>query len=263
MKTTIRMTLCIIILTFVMTAGASASSQAGGESQFEPEKIAQFAKQVEKQMAARGVRVFIIARVGRPTSELPDGIKYTHTAFGVYSSIKTSDGRTVPGYAIYNLYQRENEPNVSDLVVDYPMDFFYGVHELRAGIVIPKPELQRRLLAVINSNTYKSLHNPRYSVLANPYNLKYQNCTEHTLDVINAAIYDTDNRKQLKANEKKYFKAQELELNPLKLLMGAIFVPDVSVDDHEDVIQTSTFTTIANYLKANNLIEEQFVIAEN
>ena len=263
MKTTIRITLSIIIFTFIVTAGANASSQASSEPNFAPEKVALFAKKVEKELAAKGVRVFIIARVGRPTSELPRGIHYTHTAFGVYSSIKTSDGRTVPGYAIYNLYQREDEPNVSDLVVDYPIDFFMGVHELRAGIIIPKPELQRRLLAVIGSDAYKSLHNPRYSVLANPYNLKYQNCTEHTLDVINAAIYGTNNRSQLKANAKQYFRAQEIDMNPLKLLMGAVFVPDIAIDDQGEVALTSTFTTIASYLATNELVEEQFVITAN
>ncbi|WP_455201067.1 DUF2145 domain-containing protein [Kaarinaea lacus] len=263
MKTIIKLLFSVLVLTVVMTAGALASSQANSEPNFEPAKIASFAKQVEKELAAKGVRVFIIARVGRPASELPDGINFTHTAFAVYSSIITEDGSTVPGYAIYNLYQRDDEPNISDLVVDYPIDFFMGAHELRAGIIIPKPELQRRLLRVIDSDIYKTLHNPSYSALANPYNQKFQNCTEHTLDVINAAIYDTSDRNQLKANIRQYYKAQNVNLNPLKLLMGALFIPDIALSDQDEKIHTSTFTTIASYLAENKLVEEHFVITAN
>ena len=163
------------LLFFVVTVGAQASGQSGGNPRFEPDKVAVFAKKVEKELAAKGVRVFIIARVGRPTSDLPSGIHYTHTAFAVYSSIETSDNRKVPGYAIYNLYQLDERPEKSQLVVDYPVDFFIGAHELRAGIIIPKPELQKRLLAVIGSDTYKSLHNPNYSALANPFT-----CVSHS-----------------------------------------------------------------------------------
>jgi hypothetical protein len=93
-----------------------------------------------------------------PAKELPAGIHYTHTAFGVYSIITTEDGRTVPGYAMYNLYQREGQPHISDLVTDFPADFFASVQEMKAGIVIPTPVMQRRLLNIINSELYQALH---------------------------------------------------------------------------------------------------------
>jgi hypothetical protein len=41
--------------------------------------------------------------------------------------------------------------------------------------------------------------------LANPFNIQFQNCTEFTLDLINAAIYQTKDIAQLKANAKAYF----------------------------------------------------------
>lgn len=250
-----------LILMLGISTGAAASSQASSTPNFQPEQIAEFAKKVEKELAAKGARVFILARVGRPESELPSGIKYTHTAFGVYSKIQTSDGRMIPGYTIYNLYQREDRKDISDLIVDYPIDFFMGVHELRAGIIIPKPELQRRLLNVISSNTYKALHNSNYSVIANPFNTRFQNCTEHTLDVINAAIYGTSDREKLKTAAKEHFKPQEISVNPFKLLFGSIFTEDVAVSDqYEDAIQTTTFTTIARYLNQNELVEEEFVV---
>ncbi|NWF36983.1 DUF2145 domain-containing protein [Mariprofundus sp. KV] len=245
-----------------MAATAEAGSGANAEPQFAAEEIIEFSKKVEKTVASKGARVFILARVGRPASELPEGIHFTHTAIGVYSRIKTADGREVPGYAIYNLYQRDKEPDVSDLVVDYPIDFFSGVYELKAGIVIPTPELQQRILQVIASNRHRSLHNSNYSVIANPYNSKYQNCTEHTLDVINAAIYQTDDMQVIKGNTKAYFDAQKVHISPFKLLAGSLFMPDVKTSDQKGGIKTSTYTTIASYLDKYDLVQEKLVITQ-
>jgi len=253
--------IAVMMILGTVTA-AEAGSTAKAEPQFKAEEIVSFSKKVEKTLAAKGARVFILSRVGRPANELPEGIHFTHTAIGVYSIIKTADGRELPGYAIYNLYQREKKPDVSDLVVDYPIDFFAGVFELKAGVVIPKPELQQRLLQVIATNTYKELHNPNYSVIANPYNSKFQNCTEHTLDVINAAIYQTADVKVIKSNTKAYFQAQKIHISPFKLLAGAIFMPDVKTSDQKGDIKTSTYTTIARYLNKYDLVQEQFVITQ-
>ena len=242
-------------------AFAIGGSQPGSSPvHFTPEEIAAFAKQVETTVAAKGARVFIIARQGRPAEELPEGIHYTHTGFGVYSSITMEDGSVVPGYALYNLYQRNDEPEVSDLVVDYPVNFFAGVYELRAGIIIPSPELQRRLLDVISSDTYATLHNRRYSVISNPFNSQYQNCTEHTLDVINAAIYQTGDIEQLKRNAEAYYRPQEVNVDPFKLMIGSLFMAELTVSDHPGAVATSTFTTIQEYLQSYDLVDTVLTI---
>ncbi len=254
----------IILLAFLVTgadAFAISGSQAGSEPAFFTSgEIAAFAKQVERTVAEKGARAFIIARQRRPAEELPEGIHYTHTGFGVYSTITMEDRSVVPGYALYNLYQRNDEPNVSDLVVDYPVNFFAGVPELRAGIIIPSPQLQRRLLAVISSKTYSALHNSRYSVIANPFNSQYQNCTEHTLDVLNAAIYKTADIEELKGNAAAYYRPQEIKVNPLKLMLGGLFMTEVSTSDHSGPVATSTFTTIQEYLQKYKLIDTVLTI---
>lgn len=236
-----------------LTAQASGFSSSGSskteQAHFKPEQIIGFAKKVERTMAAKGARVAILARMGRPRSELPEGMHFTHVAFAVYSEITTHDGRKVPGYAIYNLYQQDEHPDVSELVLDYPVDFFSGVAELEAGIIIPSPELQRRLLATISSPTYAKLHDPHYSVIANPYTLGFQNCTEFVLDVTNAAIYQTDDIKRIKANEKRYFTAQKVNVSPFKLILGLMFSKEVSTSDQPGELVAATFETIGEYLK--------------
>lgn len=227
----------------------SGSSRATAASVLPIETIIGFAKKVERAMADEGARVAIVARMGRPLSDMPEGMRFTHAAFAVYSQITTADGRQLPGYAIFNLYQKDDQPNVSELVQDYPLDFFASVAQLEAGVIIPSPELQSRLLSVIASPVYASLHEPRYSLIANPYTLGRQNCTEFVLDVINAAIYQTDNIRQIKAHAQAYFIAQPVKISPLKLLLGSMFMSEVSTSDHTEAPVTATFERIADYLQ--------------
>jgi hypothetical protein len=241
--------------------GFSGSSSGAGEViHFQPEKIIQFAKKVEKAMAAKGARVAILARMGRPLAEMPEGMHFTHVAFAVYSEITTQDGRKLPGYAIHNLYQEDGHPDVSDLVQDFPVDFFGSVAVLEAGILIPSPELQQRLLRLIGTPQYQSLHESHYSVIANPYTLGRQNCTEFVLDVVNAAIYQTGDISKIKGVEKQYFTAQKVNVSPFKLMLGSMFSTEVSMSDQNGEPATATFETIAAYLAKYDKGAESFTV---
>ena len=228
---------------------STPSSGAGDEAQFSPEQISAFAKKVEKTMAAAAARVAIVSRVGVPPDDLPEGFHYSYVGFAVYSQITTADGKIVPGYALYNLYQEDEHPDVSDLVQDYPVDFFAGAQRLDSGIIIPSETLQNRILSVIGSPTYAALHDPHYSVIANPFTLGKQNCTEFVLDVITAAIYQTGDTAKIKAAEKAYFVAQPVKVNPVKLLVGSVFMSGVATSDHPGEPVTATFERIADFVR--------------
>lgn len=247
---------------FILTAylPAYCGSQAGGAQQFPAEQIIRFSKQVEKTLAAKGAHVALLARAGRPASEMPKGMHFTHVSFALYSQITTADGRKIPGYAIYNLYQSNEKPDTSSLVQDFPVDFFAGVAMLEAGIIIPSANLQKRLLETITSPTYRKLHDPRYSAIANPYTLGRQNCTEHTLDVINAAIYQTDNIQHIKAVENKYFVSQTVNVSGLELALGSLFSAEITLSDQPGTPVTATFETIADYLQKYDEGSEMFII---
>lgn len=251
MKTTIviKQIMCVCLLLTLWTTQAHAGSQQTADIQHQPEEVATFAKGLEKYAAAQGARAFIISRVGRPAEGLPKGIIYTHTAIAVYSAITLNDGNVVNGYAIHNLYQDSEEKNRSSLITDYPVDFFWGAYELKAGIVIPTPEIQQQLIALINNGDNQKLHNPKYTVLANPLNSMYQNCTEHTLDMVNAAIYNTTDVAQLKVNAQAHFEPQRVHTSRFKLILGSALMKDVTTKDHKGKVRTATFTSIAKYMQ--------------
>lgn len=253
----------IIALSALHWSVAHAGSAQDNAIKLPIEQVEIFAKHVEKFAAAEGARAFIVARIGRPEKELPKGISFTHTAIALYSEITLDNGEKVNGYAIHNLYQKRNQADKSELVIDYPVDFFWGVNALKAGIIIPTPSVQQRIITVIANGQDKQIHNENYSVIANPFNNTFQNCTEHTLNIINAGIYQTTDIAELKSNAKQHFQAQRVKINPVKLLLGNLFVDDVSTKDHSGKVKTTTFTMIGKYLKENDLLAKAVVLESN
>lgn len=246
----------VMLLAILLSPAVYAGSTAKQTAHFSAEQIKAFAKDVEYYAAKQGARAFIIARVGRSESSLPKGVSYTHTAVAIYSDITLADGEVVQGYAIHNLYQKAENSAQSELVIDYPVDFFWGAKQLKAGILIPTSELQQQLIELVASGQHRQLHNANYSVIANPFNNQFQNCTEFTLDMLNAAIYNTTESSKLKQNTRAYFKPQRLSTSPLKLMLGALLLDEVSTEDHERHVQTATFSSIAAYLKQYQLSAE-------
>lgn len=252
----------LLLLSLLLPVAASAGSTSGGEPHFAAERIAALAKNVERTLAASGARVAIISRVGRDPEDLPAGIDFTHVAFAVYSRITTAEGKTLNGYAIYNLYQEKDHADISTLEQDYPIDYFAPVFVLKSGVIIPKPAMQKRLLAVIMSDRYKHLHNPAYSVFANPLENRYQNCTGFVLNVVQSAIYDSDDPRVILANNRKYFEPQKVEIGGMRLLLARMFMDEVRTDDQEGPILTTTFSSIARYMEHYGLADRVTVVTD-
>jgi len=257
----------IALVLFALSAPSIASALSGNgraadHAPIDAERTVDFAKQVEKSLARHGARVAFVARVGRPQSELPSGVQYTHVGLAVYSSITTKDGRTIPGYATYNLYQKQYSSNQSELIQDYMLDFFTGVQELRAGIIIPHVKLQARLLSRIADGSFIDLHNKRYSLISNPYNNMYQNCNEYLLNLIQSGIYDTTDMAVIKQSITQHFQAFRLPVNPLAAIVGGIFSKEIAVHDHPDNFQTVTFGSLGQFLEQYELTTENYTLIE-
>ena len=148
----------------------------------------------------------------------------------------------------------------SGLVQDSPGEFFAAVHSLDAGVIIPDARLQDRLLRVITSPAYRALHNPNYSVLANPRSSQFQNCTEHTLDIIMAALYGTADPKQIKANVAAHFTGQPISLTGLQRLLAPVASAALTTADHGADVEVATFGAIARFMESYDLDDEIYRI---
>lgn len=247
----------------MLLAGAGGAAQAGDSTArpavvLPPAQTAALAAQVERSLAAEGAHVALVGRLGKPRGEMPDGISYTHVAFWVYSKVTQADGSEGLGYVAHNLYQEADDPDRSSLVRDLPADFFAGVQALDAGVVVPDPRLQAKLLEVLAGPAPADLHNPAYSLIANPYRDEYQNCTAHTLNVLMAALYGTDDMARIKANTRAHFAAQAVDLGPMQRLLGPVFAKGVAMGDQDGVVRTATFDTIARFMEGYGLADEVY-----
>lgn len=247
--------LCAVALSLLAPSFGIAGSSEAGQSIHSAAAVAAFSDRVQKDLAARGANIAIVARTGRDPKSLPEGIDYTHVAFFVFSRIKQDDGTAYNGYRVYNLYQIKGNDAQSHLVQDAPADFFAGAHRLDAGIIIPDQRLQKKLLRVIASPAYSQLHNANYAVLANPRSSQFQNCTEHTLDVLMAALYNTSDRAQIKANIAAHFTPQPIQLGALKRALAPAASKALTTADHGPRVSTATFGSIARFMQTNDLID--------
>jgi hypothetical protein len=246
-----------------LPAAAQDSSARAVAPHFTAEQAAAFSKQVERDLASKGARVAMVFRAGRMRDQLPEGISYTHGAFWVYRTIKTADGGTLSGYAVYNLYAGDGKAwskIESRLVQDFPLDFTRGSTVNDMAVIIPSPEMQRRIIAVIDSPTYQKVHNPAYSLVANPWSRKYQNCNNFMLNVIASAIWNTDDPNQITADLKAHYKPTIVKANAVLRLFGPIADQRLRTDDQQGPIRTATYESLAAFMAENNLLQEHYIL---
>ena len=253
-------------------AGAQSTADSGVPGGFSghgpahhlrPEQAATFAKQVERDLAMRNAHVAIVFRAGRPRTDLPDNIAYTHGAFWVYGETTGADGKTYKGYAVYNLYQGDGKSlpvDQSYLARDYPIDFISGSQADDVGVIIPSPEMQRRIENIVNSPSYEKLHVKSYTLVSNPFDARHQNCTEFLLDIVSAAAWQTDDYAQIKANLKAHFTPTVIHAGLLERIFGPVVDPRLNLDDQGGEIETAEFASIARFMKDNNLMQESYVL---
>lgn len=250
------LTLITVVMTILLPALSWAGSTETDQRLLPREEVVDYSAALQRDLAARGANVAIVSRVGRDPDSLPNGIDYTHVAYWVFSQITRENGSSYKGYRVYNLYQLADDETVSHLVQDSPADFFAGAHKLDAGVIIPDPKLQKKLLNVIAGSTYSDLHNASYAVLANPMNAQFQNCTEHTLDVLMASIYGTSDREQIKANIEAHFDPQPVKIGGLKRLLAPASSSALTTVDHGSKIETATFGSIARFMAGYDLSDQ-------
>ncbi|HEX3700163.1 MAG TPA: DUF2145 domain-containing protein [Phenylobacterium sp.] len=244
-------------------AAAQDSSARSVAAHFTATQAAGFSKQIEQDLASKGARVAMVFRAGRPRSQLPEGIAYTHGAFWVYRTIRTADGRELSGYAVYNLYAGDGKAwptTQSRLVQDYPFDFTRGSQVDDVAIIVPSPEMQRRIIAVIDSPTYARVHLADYSLVANPWARKYQNCNDFMLDVLGAAIWQTDDPMRITTDLKAHFQPTVVKAGPLLRLFGPIADGRLRNDDQHGPIRTATYKSISAFMRGNGLLQAAYSV---
>jgi hypothetical protein len=105
------------------------------------------------------------------------------------------------------------------------------------------------------------VHDPDYSLIASPFDDRYQNCNEFMLDVLAAAVWETTDYAQIKANLRAHFEASRVKTGPLARMFGPMVDRRLKLGDHRGKpIQTVTYASLAKFMMDHGYADETFKI---
>ncbi|ARN23573.1 DUF2145 domain-containing protein [Piscinibacter gummiphilus] len=184
------------------------------------------AGKVEQHLKGSGADVVVIARVGQDLREY--GQRYSHLGFAyrdgdVWRVVHKLNECGTDTSAIFR-------QGLGEFFLDDPFDY-------EAGIVVPKPEVQAHLLAVLRDNGRLSrLHTPEYSMLAYAWGKKYQQSNQWAIETLAMAEDgDASNRSRAQSwlNLKGY-QPGTIHLSTFQRLGARVTQANIAFDDHPD-----------------------------
>ena len=210
-----------------------------------------YGQQIIAHLNETGADLVIVSRSGQPRQRLPDGISYTHSAFWIKNG---------ESYDVYNLYHGEDNRLVSSLVTDKAADFLKLTREHDVGILLPKPDIQAKLIAHIQSENYARVHQENYSLISNPFDGRYQNCNEFMLDVLAAFTWQEYDRETIKARLKKQIAPTEIKAGFIRRHIAPFVDERLIMADHGKQIFTTTRLDLKEFLQAENMLDRAYIL---
>ena len=229
------------------------ASTDSGDALFPRETLEDYGQQILDELSSKDVKLAIVSRAGQTRDKLPDGVKFTHSAFFRRNA--------AGGYDVYNLYHGEENRLRSTLVTDTPADFLRLLQERDSGILIPDAATQDQLYDRLEAPEYHAVHQADYSLISNPLDLRWQNCNELMLYAIASVIWDTTDRTALRDNLSETITPTELKVSPIRRHFGPMIDERLIMDDHEEKVLTTTFGTLTQLFEATGRLDESYVLA--
>ena len=217
------------------------------------ERAMTLAEHTAQRLDASGAQVVLVARVGQNLSEY--GQRYSH--FGIAY-------RDAPG-APWRVAHKLNQCGTAKAAV-YRQglgEFFLDdLYEYEAGVVVPSPEIQARLLPALRDNRRLArLHTPAYSMVAYPWAQTYQQSNQWAIETL-AMAQDPSiaSRPQAQAWLREHgYVPDTLHLSAFQRLGARMTAANVAFDDHPtskrftDRIETVTVDSVFRWMGRSGL----------
>lgn len=227
-----------------------ASTQKG-EPLFERAVLEDYGEQIRTHLLSNNIELAILSRSGQPRKRLPDGILFTHSAIFV---------RSGEDYDVYNLYHGEDNRLISSLVTDKAADFLKLTRERDVGILVPTPAFQTGFAEFIKTPAYSRVHQPNYSLISNPLDIRYQNCNEFLLDAFAAFVWDTTAREDIKTRLAGFFKPTPIKAGFVRRKIAPLVDERLRMDDQSKEIKTATRLDLKEFLEHENLLADSYIL---
>jgi len=182
------------------------------------------AQRTQAVLENSGAQVVLIARVGQDLSKY--GLRYSHMAYA---------WRDHPRGRWSVVHELNQCGTAESALFDEGLgNFFQDMHAYETRIVVPSPEVQQRLAAMLASPTPLRMHSGHYNMLAYPYATTYQNSNQWLLESWAAAMSDfpVTDRAQAQAWLKlANYRPITLDISAMTRLGGRMFRANIAFDD--------------------------------
>lgn len=228
----------LIMQPLTATAGRNCEETQADASK--TQKGIRFATQVRDSLELSGANLVLIGRIGSDQSKR--GVRYTHVG---YLFRDHPSGAWTVVHELNNCGSGNSDlfdEGLANFFMDDPFDY-------EAKIVIPSASMQEKLAKVLLGPLKRTMHEPSYSSIANPWSTKHQNSNGWALEILAAAAAGTGEIRN-RADAQRWLK--DNGFRPAQIRIGAgeragarLFTPNIRFGDHPDSAwQTQTYEVI-------------------
>ena len=241
----------------VVLVAALAPAHAGRNCEARPpdavsvQRSLELAERTAKALDATGAQVVVLARSGQDLSKYR--LRWSHLGLAYL------DGKT------WKVMHKLNQCGSAraDLYRQGLGEFFLDdMFEYRAALAVLTPELQARLLPLLQDNQrVAQLHIPAYNMLAYPWALNYQQSNQWAIETLAMAQEPSATTRE-RAQAWLKFKGYEptvLSISTFTRLGARLTAANIAFDDHpnekrfSDRIETVTVESVFGWLERSGL----------
>lgn len=230
------------------------------------ERALVLAERTLKALDASGAQVVVLARAGQDLTQY--GLRYSHLGFAYQQP-------DAEGYPVWRVLHKLNQCGtaVSQIYRQGLGEFFIDdLWRYEAAWVVPKPEVQTQLLALLRDEPRAVLlHHKPYSMVSYAWGQKYQQSNQWVLETLALALApDMGNSHPTRSQAQAWLQATgyqptALKIGPLTRLGGRMTAANVAFDDHpnekrfSDRIETVTVDSVFAWLPRAGLSSQPVV----
>ena len=215
------------------------------------QRAMELAQNTARDLDKSGAQVVLLARAGQDLSKYR--LRWSHLGFAY------RDGTN--WRVVHKLNQCGSDRG--DLYRQGLGEFFMDdLYRFEAGYVIPSPDIQTKLLSVLQNNRrVDALHTPAYSMVAYPWAQVYQQSNQWAIETLAYAMEPTSITRE-RAQAWLRFKGYEptvLRISPLVRLGARMTAANIAFDDHpnekrySDRIETVTVDSVFDWMERAGL----------
>ncbi|MBM4258299.1 MAG: DUF2145 domain-containing protein [Deltaproteobacteria bacterium] len=196
-----------------------------------------------------GAQVAVLGRIGADLSAYR--LRYSHAGFAWRDH---PQGRWLVVHELNQCATAQSrlfDEGLGNFFLDSPLAY-------EALLVIPSPTVQQKLVAVLASGVPDQLHEPDYSMIAYPWETRYQNSNQWLLETLAAALA-SDGEISTRTHAQHWLKRHaftptRIHLPPLTRLGARLLSANVQFDDHPlsdrlaGTYQVVTVEAVVDYL---------------